>query len=220
MNLTAIGDVKPSSRQSVSASEQASIGGDFNTFLKMLTVQMQNQDPLNPMESSEFAVQLATFSSVEQQVRTNDFLAELVGSQNAGLGSYTDLIGTNVRAKGSIMHSGAPVSFVLPGNDAADSATVLVSNEDGTLAATAAVSPSDTSFEWSGALGNGTAAPTGLYTATVRYSANGEEIAIGAVEITDRVVEVRFDGTEVQLMLSNGATISPSDVTSVSALHE
>ena len=43
-------------------------GGDFETFLKMLTTQIRNQDPLNPMEGSEFAVQLATFSGVEQQV--------------------------------------------------------------------------------------------------------------------------------------------------------
>ena len=44
-------------------------GGDFQTFLKMLTTQIKNQDPLNPMEGSDFAVQLATFSGVEQQVQ-------------------------------------------------------------------------------------------------------------------------------------------------------
>jgi len=43
----------------------------------MLTVQMQNQDPLNPVDSSDYAVQLATFSNVEQQVQTNDILREL-----------------------------------------------------------------------------------------------------------------------------------------------
>jgi len=47
------------------------ISSDFETFLRMLTVQMQNQDPLNPVDSSDYAVQLATFSSVEQQVQTN-----------------------------------------------------------------------------------------------------------------------------------------------------
>ena len=44
------------------------ISSDFQTFLTMLTTQLQNQDPLNPVESSDFAVQLATFSGVEQQV--------------------------------------------------------------------------------------------------------------------------------------------------------
>ena len=54
--------------------EKPKISSDFETFLRMLTVQMQNQDPLNPIQSSDFAVQLATFSGVEQQVRTNDLL--------------------------------------------------------------------------------------------------------------------------------------------------
>lgn len=52
-------------------------GADFNMFLRMLTTQMQNQNPLNPTEASDFAVQLATFSSVEQQIQTNQLLSRL-----------------------------------------------------------------------------------------------------------------------------------------------
>ena len=63
------------------APKTAKIGGgitsDFTTFLKMLTTQMQNQDPLNPIDSTDYAAQLATFSGVEQQVRTNSLLADL-----------------------------------------------------------------------------------------------------------------------------------------------
>ena len=47
------------------------LSSDFETFLKMLTVQLENQDPLNPVDSADYAVQLATFSGVEQQVQTN-----------------------------------------------------------------------------------------------------------------------------------------------------
>ena len=53
------------------------ISSDFETFLLMLTTQLENQDPLNPIESQDFAVQLATFSGVEQQVLTNDLLSDL-----------------------------------------------------------------------------------------------------------------------------------------------
>lgn len=53
------------------------INSDFETFLVMLTAQLQNQDPLNPMDSSDYAVQLATFSGVEQQVLTNELLRGL-----------------------------------------------------------------------------------------------------------------------------------------------
>ena len=64
-------------RAAASAGAPTMISSDFQTFLRMMTAQMQNQDPLNPMEASDFAVQLATFSGVEQQVRSNDLLAGL-----------------------------------------------------------------------------------------------------------------------------------------------
>ena len=67
------------------------IDSDFQTFLVMLTTQLENQDPLNPMEASEFAVQLATFSGVEQQVKSNDLL-EGIQSQ-LGQMSMTQLAG-------------------------------------------------------------------------------------------------------------------------------
>lgn len=220
MDLTAISDTRPSKRPSEAAPKQASIGGDFNTFLKMLTVQMQNQDPLNPMESSEFAVQLATFSSVEQQVRTNDFLAEMVSTHKAGLSTYTDLIGANVRVKGNFRHSGAPVLFELLGNNLADGATVLISDEDGKLISSAVISPDDSRFEWSGTSGGGMPAPVGEYSVSVRYTADGEEIENASAKVMGRVVEARFDGTEVQLVLANGAVVSPDDVTSISASDE
>ena len=50
----------------------------------MLTVQMENQDPLNPVDSADYAVQLATFSSVEQQLRTNDLLSSLAATMASG----------------------------------------------------------------------------------------------------------------------------------------
>lgn len=67
----------PTAQQATSKKE---ISSDFETFLRMLTVQMQNQDPLDPVDSSDYAVQLATFSNVERQVQTNDLLRELKGS--------------------------------------------------------------------------------------------------------------------------------------------
>ena len=57
-----------------STTPSGQISSDFETFLKMLTVQMKNQDPLNPVESTDYATQLATFSGVEQAVLTNDLL--------------------------------------------------------------------------------------------------------------------------------------------------
>ena len=53
------------------------LDADFTMFLKLLTTQLKNQDPLNPTDSSQFAVQLATFSGVEQQTKTNTLLSSI-----------------------------------------------------------------------------------------------------------------------------------------------
>jgi len=54
---------------------------DFNTFLKLLTAQLKNQDPLNPTDGTEFTAQLAQFSSLEQQINTNEHLKDLIKAQ-------------------------------------------------------------------------------------------------------------------------------------------
>ena len=63
------------------------ISSDFETFLKMLTAQISNQDPLNPIDASDYSTQLATFSGVEQQVLTNDLLRQIQNKLTA-----TDLV--------------------------------------------------------------------------------------------------------------------------------
>src|SRR5258707_239440 len=57
---------------------QKTLAGNFDTFLTLLTTQLQNQDPLNPMDSNQFTQQLVEFSQVEQQINTNDNLKSLI----------------------------------------------------------------------------------------------------------------------------------------------
>jgi len=57
-----------------------SAASDFDTFLQLLTAQLENQDPLNPLESTDFVAQLASFSAVEQQILTNSNLSEIMSS--------------------------------------------------------------------------------------------------------------------------------------------
>src|SRR6056297_97759 len=82
------------------------ISSDFETFLRMLTAQVENQDPLNPLESTEFATQLATFSGVEQQVRTNELLGGLAAS---GLSQISAWVGMEGRAAAPVFFAGTPV---------------------------------------------------------------------------------------------------------------
>ena len=80
----------PQSTASSSGSSDNALSGlsdNFDTFLSLLTAQMQNQDPLSPLDSTEFTNQLVQFSSVEQQIQTNDSLESLLASQNTSTGA-------------------------------------------------------------------------------------------------------------------------------------
>jgi len=95
------------------AAKEATIGADFETFLVMLTAQMKNQDPLNPMDSQDFATQLATFSGVEQQVKTNDQLAALASQfATSNLGEMAGWVGMNARIAIPGDFDGTPIEIV------------------------------------------------------------------------------------------------------------
>ena len=70
---------------------------------------MQNQDPLNPMDSADYAVQLATFSGVEQQVRTNQLLTDMqTRFQQSGMAEMAGWIGKEARSPAPVRFTGSP----------------------------------------------------------------------------------------------------------------
>ena len=78
----------------------------------MLTAQLENQDPLNPLESQDFAVQLATFSNVEQQTKTNSLLEDVKsGLQASGLGDMSGWLGREARVTGEIPSQSSPSNW-------------------------------------------------------------------------------------------------------------
>src|SRR5437868_14633551 len=70
-----------SSSSSSSTGSNATLAGNFQTFLTLLTTQLQNQNPLDPLDTNQFTQQLVQFASVEQQLKTNDQLTSLVSLQ-------------------------------------------------------------------------------------------------------------------------------------------
>src|SRR5690349_24810600 len=66
---------------SSTASSNTTLAGNFQTFLTLLTTQLQNQNPLDPLDTNQFTQQLVQFASVEQQLKTNDELSSLVSLQ-------------------------------------------------------------------------------------------------------------------------------------------
>src|SRR5271154_461249 len=78
------------------------LSSDFNDFLTLLTTQLQNQDPLSPMDSTQFTAQLVAFTGVEQQINTNSKLDSLIGiDKGSQLTSAANFIGDTVEAPSS-----------------------------------------------------------------------------------------------------------------------
>lgn len=186
--------------QSTPAIEASSaLSSDFETFLLMLTTQMQNQDPLNPIESQDFAVQLATFSGVEQQVRTNDLLESLAGGLGAsGIAQLAGWVGMEARSTSPAAFNGAPITLAPEPASGADNAVLVARNSAGTAQ-------------------NGTPLEPGQYSFTLESYSQGEVISTSTVATYARVTEARqgLDGVEIVLQ---GGVVVPSD--QITALRE
>lgn len=195
----------------------AMITSDFNTFLRMLTTQIQNQDPLNPMQSTEFATQLATFSGVEQQVRTNEQLAGL--SAQLGLANLVQMsgwIGMEVRTAGEVRFDGTPLDLDLTPSVEADAAELIVLDSSGTEVQRLAISPHATAAQWAGTTPEGLPLPAGTYRFRLESYANGASLGQSEVAHYSRVDEARADGSGgVALLLQGGVTTSAGAVSAL-----
>jgi flagellar basal-body rod modification protein FlgD len=192
------------------------ITSDFTTFLKMLTVQMQNQDPLNPIDSSDYAVQLATFSGVEQQVRTNQLLADMQGRfQQLGMAEMASWIGKEARSNAPVRYDGTPVTLTPNPAVGADRAVLAVRDAQGTLVSREEIPVSAAPYQWLGAGMDGSPLPPGLYSIALE-SLNGETVINTAeVEHYARVIEARGGTDGTKLVLEGGIEVLASDVTAL-----
>lgn len=192
------------------------ITSDFETFLKMLTVQMQNQDPLNPIESSDYAVQLATFSGVEQQVQTNDLLRNLATQMTAdGLSQLSSWVGMEARTTEPVSFTGTPVTLDVRPDPAADDVELIVYDSRDVEVQRLSLSPGRAEVDWAGVGSNGQPLSDGLYRFEVVSYALGDEIQRTDASSYAMVSEVQIEDGQSQLVLATGATVPTSAVTAV-----
>jgi flagellar basal-body rod modification protein FlgD len=109
------------------------LSGDLNTFLRLFTTQLQNQDPTQPLETNEITAQLAQFSTVEQQVKTNTSIDKLVATQKqTQLSTAVSYINKEIESSGNtgtLQGGQATFSYFLPANTS--SALVTITNAAG-----------------------------------------------------------------------------------------
>ena len=195
---------------------ESKISSDFETFLKMLTVQIQNQDPLSPIQSEDFAVQLATFSGVEQQVRTNDILS-ILGAQMSvsGMAEIATWVGMEARAAVPIEFSGAPITLSPNPERTADRAELVVRNVNGDEVQRMTIPVSSDPIEWTGLDDNGNPFLTRKYSFEIESYANGTLSSTDPVEAYGRIVEVRSEAGQTILVMQGGAELDLTDVTAL-----
>lgn len=188
---------------------------DYETFLKMLTTQIKNQDPLNPMEGSDFAVQLATFSGVEQQVRTNDLLSKMVDAGEAGLNGAVNWIGKAVRTTQPVPFSGAPLRLTISPKPGADQVQLVAVDPQGREVLRQEIGPGSGDVEWIGRGPDGKLIPPGFYRFRIESMAAGKSLGttdVGAYGMVDGA-EVTPDG--IRLSLHGGGAVLASQVNGV-----
>lgn len=201
---------------SATDSAASTITADFEAFLKMLTVQLQNQDPLNPAEATDFAVQLATFSNVEQQVQTNDLLRDLTEVMTAGgLTQLAGWVGREVRAPVGAVFDGNPVTVIPTIDSAATEAELVVIDEDGTEVQRLPLSLNATSYTWEGYDDTGALFPNGTYSFAVATYENDLFLNEQTADVYTRVTEVRTGNGTPEVVTASGEAVPSSDITAL-----
>jgi flagellar basal-body rod modification protein FlgD len=202
------------------ASAQKSLGGDQQTFLKLLTAQLKAQNPLSPVDSNQFTQQLVAMTGVQQQITTNTLLQQLVNNQS-GFADPVSLIGktATVNSPDATLQGGkADWLFSLGGTAA--SATIKVLDANGNVVAQStpgSLSPGEQSFNWDGKnLLGAQQGDGGTYTLQITATdASGAAIASQVYQRGPVTSIQENNGTP--LVGLNGGFVPLSSVTSVTA---
>lgn len=210
-----------STATSASATAQNQLGVDYNNFLKLLTAQIQNQDPLQPMDSTQFVSQLAQLSQVEQAVQTNSNLetANTTLSSISGIASL-GLVGRDVTvASDKIELSGGAgqTSYELAATAASVSATITDANGNAvrTLTGLSTTADSKIPLSWDGRNDLGQTVSDGVYHVAIKaLDGAGKTVSYDTYPSTT-VEKVLFSGTGDTLQLQNGDEVPVSQIVAI-----
>jgi flagellar basal-body rod modification protein FlgD len=187
-----------------SALNNTEIASNFTTFLKLLTTQLQNQDPLSPLDTNQFTQQLVEFAQVEQQMKSNDQLTSLVSlEKSAAATTALAYVGATVVVDGSTAQlTGGTANWSLNVTKPS-TATVTIKDATGQNAftGTIAVNPGTQAFTWNGRGNDGRIWPDGSYTLTATaVDANNQSVAISTeVQATVDSVDLTQDPPQLTI---------------------
>jgi flagellar basal-body rod modification protein FlgD len=200
-----------SSSQSPAAvdTSNSALAATFDTFLKLLTTQLQNQDPLSPMDSAKFTEQLVQYSQVEQQIASNkklDTLAtQLATSSSMGSLSYLGRTALFDTRAASLVDGKASWQYAL-GADASKTTLSVQDAKGNTIYTTSGdVGAGAHTFTWDGKRGDGTTAPDGIYKLVATAKAGDNSAIETAIAVSERITGVDFSSAKPAVSTASGS---------------
>ena len=188
-----------------------------NEFLKLLTAQLQQQDPTQPMDSTAFVAQLAQFSSLEQMNNVNDTLTKMLTSQGTALQTTAaSMVGKTAifNTDQVSLTQGQPAIITANLSQAATNVNLVIQDESGSnvrVASLGQMQSGNNRIKWDGLDNNGDQLPTGDYTAQVMATdINGKTIPL-TLNGSARITGITFDNGTPKF-LAGGSTLQLSDI--------
>jgi flagellar basal-body rod modification protein FlgD len=209
-----------SSSNSLSSTTGGTLAGNFQTFLTLLTTQLQNQNPLDPLDTNQFTQQLVQFAGVEQQLKTNDQLTTLVSLQQTAQSTQAlGFVGKTAVVDGSttaLTNSAATWSLGVPTNS---NVSISITNSSGQTVYSnnySVKAGQNQTFGWDGKGNDGTQWPDGQY----KLTATATDTTGNTVAVTTQIQGVvnSVDLTQSPPLLSiGGQTYTVSQVKSITS---
>jgi len=210
-----------SSAAATNALASSQIAGNFQSFLTLLTTQLHNQNPLDPLDTNQFTQQLVEFAGVQQQLNTNDSLSTLVSLQQTAQSTQAlGFVGQTVVVNGNtaaLSNSSATWDLTVP---TSSTVNVTIANSTGQTVYTGSFAATGSTtaqpFTWNGQGTDGTQWPAGQYTLT----ATAADASGGSVGVTTQIQGVvsSVDIAKSPPMLTvNGQTYTVNQIASVAS---
>src|SRR5438477_7913391 len=191
---------------------QQEIASNFQEFLKLLTTQLKNQDPLSPLDTNQFTQQLVAFASVEQQLKTNSDLDKLVTlNRTSQATAALSFVGSQVTADGSTtqLKNGVAVWNITSPRPATGSVSIVDQNGNTVWTGQQALDTGAQSYSWNGRTSTGAVAPDGLYTIQITAQDAAAQSVVVSTQYTGTVTGVDLSGSQPLLQVgSSYLTIS------------
>jgi flagellar basal-body rod modification protein FlgD len=213
--ISQIQNAAATAQQEASQKDKSSLGKD--DFLKLLTTQLQQQDPTQPMDSTAFVAQLAQFSTLEQMSNTNDTLTKLLTAQGTSMQTTAAaMVGRSAvfNTNQVTLEQGKPATITANLSQAAVNVNVALADKDGQQVRVlnlGAMASGQNRITWDGRDSGGTPLPSGTYTAQVLATdLNGKSIAL-TQKGSARITGIAFDNGTTKF-LAGGSSLQLSDI--------